>query len=813
MSSLKNLFLIASTMLGTAFAADSMVINDFENAQDLAAWKALDGKSTFMELNADPAFITSGKASAKVTFPARGEGESRWPRFTMPTKPRPCGTDWANYDELTADIINPGSGEIQLHFSITAADKTVYKKHNYKIAPGRTTIVWPLQEAVRGKPVVSIMLFQSDPPESYTFYLDNMQLRVNPELLAGRIDELLRRMETEVTDSAWKNGGKKPQFDQLKRNLAELRTNRKSALDNSAAFAALKKDYENLKPELYAVLQNHAVARFDRAFAGKDWGYGWTHGAKKVFRETLPFDSLIGGGVELSLARREVESFQVVLRSKKSIEEVNVTIGELRNPENNAVIPAEQLMVMPVGYVKSLPTPYPVEKVTWWPDPLLPFLKTFTLDANVWQPVWIDVAATVETLPGTYRGTVTVSGKNVADIQVPVAVRVWNFALPASPTQPQLFNYSTDFNHAVYTTDQDAFKQFCDYKEGKINEDKLGKEARRLRQLELDTENILLAHHITPTQIYAASRPLRNDDAKRWLEHGGNTYCTTYLTPRPVKKGELYPSWLLKRALATLDKTVPELKAAGIYDRAYLYCFDEISENQFFAAQTMLAEIKKHYPDLPTVTTAFDPDFGRANGLSEVIDVWCPQVESFVKYLDRIRAEQKAGKKVWYYSCMWDPGMDFLLEKPATAPRLLLGLAQHKYGSDGFLYYNVFHGQSKQNRISTGPLTEHNGRSYLDFNGCGLLIYPGANGPLPCIRLKALRDGIEDFEYWRLLKILDAKAPQLSTADAAELKSLINIPSEVMADLEHYDFTGDKLAAARQKAGELLSKYSALLDN
>ena len=31
-------------------------------------------------------------------------------------------------------------------------------------------------------------------------------------------------------------------------------------------------------------------------------------------------------------------------------------------------------------------------------------------------------------------------------------------------------------------------------------------------------------------------------------------------------------------------------------------------------------------------------------------------------------------------------------------------------------------------------------------NGDGILIYPGAKGPLPSIRLENIRDGIEDFE-------------------------------------------------------------------
>lgn len=50
----------------------------------------------------------------------------------------------------------------------------------------------------------------------------------------------------------------------------------------------------------------------------------------------------------------------------------------------------------------------------------------------------------------------------------------------------------------------------------------------------------------------------------------------------------------------------------------------------------------------------------------------------------------------------------------------------------------------------------------MRFNGDGALFYPGndagIDGPVASLRLKALRDGMEDYEYFALLEKLGEKA-------------------------------------------------------
>ena len=332
----------------------------------------------------------------------------------------------------------------------------------------------------------------------------------------------------------------------------------------------------------------------------------------------------------------------------------------------------------------------------------------------------------------------------------------------------------------------------------------LSPEAKKLRQLEIDTETLLLEHNVTPAPLYITRRRLAKADVQRWRNGGGRSFSVTYLPPKEAKIGKPFEPWVENMVMNNLDKTIPALAADGLMDGAYCYGFDEIKNDKFFAAMQLMKKVKAKYPNLKIITTTEDREFGKKNGLDKVVDAWCPQAERFIEQIDLVRQVQKEGKEVWYYVCCWDPGMDMLIEKSLTAPRLLCGFAQKKFGADGFLYYGVISGNKYQDAITSGPLTSHTGNNRSKYNGCGLLIYPTAKGPASCLRLKAMRDGFEDIEYYHLLKAIDP-AP-LSPADREERERLLNIPDDVVTGLENYDLSGRTTAAYRAKVGKFLDQ-------
>ena len=169
-----------------------------------------------------------------------------------------------------------------------------------------------------------------------------------------------------------------------------------------------------------------------------------------------------------------------------------------------------------------------------------------------------------------------------------------------------------------------------------------------------------------------------------------------------------------------------------------------------------------------------------------------------------LRAE---GKDMWWYVCMAPrhPYANLLLEYPAIEARLLLGAMGCKYQAGGFLYYAVTNYghelvptyMAKNTIIESGPYTNWDARvsqsgGFIDADGC--LYYPGPVnvGPLPCIRLENIRDGIEDHAYLYQLKSLVALVDRCPPAEPQQqawltsARALLAVPGSIVNSVSSY---------------------------
>jgi len=583
-----------------------------------------------------------------------------------------------------------------------------------------------------------------------------------------------------------------------------------------------------------------AVARFDAAFLKSAWGYGWTHGVDKVFRKDRPFQGTVGGTLKVELAANEYEGVQLVLRARKPLKNVRVTVSDLVT--NGGVpssgrkrITADHVEVLPVGYVKTKKPPYAVDYVGWWPDPLLNFLPSFDLDADVWQPVWLDVHAAPAQPPGLYAGTVTVSAEGVEPLKVPIEVVVWAFAVPREYHFPLAVVYwdGSDGENVVrplYSKDPAEWQKYVAYCRGEAPLESLGSgEARRLADLRRKCHDLILAHHLIPDCIYR-SRPPLIEDVKRWKDAGARWFNIVHIpSVGNLKAGDPYPAEARKKYLDLLATYVPKLEKAGLLDMAYIYGFDEIRANQFAAVKDIFGEIKKRYPTIPLMTTAYDHSYGRDTGLDEFVDIWVPLTQKYGETGPAIAAARQRGRQVWWYVCCGPrhPFANWFVEYTAAEHRLLMGFMPHKFACQGFLHYSMNlwlsnrdvtgpDGKTRRQRnapfaeaVNRGPLTNSDGKSWTEYNGDGLIFYPGPDGPVPTIRMKCIRDGLEDYEYLWLLKtaVADVKAGKrkaspdwLKRAEAA-----LAVDPSLVASLTKYSTRGSDLLAARRAIAQLLT--------
>jgi hypothetical protein len=114
------------------------------------------------------------------------------------------------------------------------------------------------------------------------------------------------------------------------------------------------------------------------------------------------------------------------------------------------------------------------------------------------------------------------------------------------------------------------------------------------------------------------------------------------------------------------------------------------------------------------------------------------RARDYLKVIDKVRAR---GKMVWSYTYTGTPGTPgFAATEPLSNPRMLM-LWNALEGIEGVLY-----GQGTTTYTRANP---------FESIGTGefVLLYPGPFGPLPSARLEQIRDGIEDWALFNMVRV------------------------------------------------------------
>ena len=163
------------------------------------------------------------------------------------------------------------------------------------------------------------------------------------------------------------------------------------------------------------------------------------------------------------------------------------------------------------------------------------------------------------------------------------------------------------------------------------------------------------------------------------------------------------------------------------------------------------------------VGTLQDEEWGDLYG---AIDIWCPLFSLFRP--ESAAKRQAAGETIWTYTalCQRDPTPWWHIDFPLLNYRVPMWIGW-RYRIRGLLYWGgMCHWRGVEDPW-TDPKTldRRAGRKDPLYNGEGTIVYPGRavgyDGIAPSLRLKALRDGIEDYEYLAILE-------RAGLADAAQ---------------------------------------------
>lgn len=246
------------------------------------------------------------------------------------------------------------------------------------------------------------------------------------------------------------------------------------------------------------------------------------------------------------------------------------------------------------------------------------------------------------------------------------------------------------------------------------------------------------------------------------------------------------------------------LRAKGWLDEAFVYWFDEPDPKDYAFVNNGFAKLKAAAPDINRMLTEqVEP------GLIGGPNIWCPISNNFNPDLAEQRRQHN--EMFWWYVCTGpkNPFCTLFIDHPGTEMRVWLWQTwQRKI--EGILVWETNYWTSSaaypeagrpQNPYEdpmgwTSGYSTPAGRKLPWGNGDGRFVYPPVaaasahpaapvlEGPVDSIRWEMLRDGIEDYEYFAILKrLIEAKSDKLNAAQKARFAAMLEVPDAVTTSM------------------------------
>lgn len=607
-------------------------------------------------------------------------------------------------------------------------------------------------------------------------------------------------------------------------------------LDTFKKVAVFEKDQVEPVYEAQGTFQSSILEAEDYGFlidTREDVTYWWCDGVRKIGRYRQPPKQPRRRVIEIQQARNEYEPVQLVLRPEHDVAAMSVNVEPLRHQSGRA-LPDDAVTCYQVEYVPVRVPTDAVGSAGLWPDPLPPLSKPISLAAGQNQPIWILVYIPPDYPGGDYTGRiiVTMDGRKTV---VPIRVKVWDFCLPKETHLKTAFGFYTSWVQRYHHfSDQDRLNEVIDaYLQDFARHRISPYDPFVLSPIKAQFDPVSLTVKIDFSQFDQAY--------EKYVEGWG--FNSFRLNVQGLPSGSIHSRRASdlagykagtpehKKLLANYLRQIENhLAALGALDKAYLYWFDEPEPKDYpFVKETMMM-IHQAAPRLTRMLTEQpEPE------LFGAVDLWCPISHRFQPEIAKQR--RQSGERFWWYICTnpKEPHPGLFIDHHAVELRTWIWQTW-KYDIEGILVWaanywtspTVFPLPELQNPY-TDPMSYRSGggvaageRSYWG-NGDGRFFYPpecvfendekSSEGPVGSIRWEMLREGLEDYEYFWLVKTLAARLQKKNSS--AELlqraNDLLRVPDAVTSLPTEFSKSPQPIFEHRRKLAEMILELQSVL--
>jgi hypothetical protein len=506
-------------------------------------------------------------------------------------------------------------------------------------------------------------------------------------------------------------------------------------------------------------------------------------------------DSATPGNVkwaQLSAARNEFESFQVHEQAGSSTINLNVIISDLVNARTGThITSASNIIVYREAYVNIVTLSDANGSTGYTPDILIPAVDPyrkqvrnafpFTIAAHQTQSIWFDVFVPPTAPSGYYQGTVTITNGGTTYATLPVVLAVWNFSLPSTATLTSFygndsacFGYYGSYNCAPYPG-SGAYGDPGD---------------TGVALSDVDLAVMLLDHRVTAGMAGDVDPNTPPNIWTNWdsrmapLLNGTPANTTTILSGAAMTELVYLSGSNNIGTPGNLQDWMTHFVSNGWQSKLLAWSRDEPGNDcsNWASINTNGPIYHGTTPPYPTFVTSGIANATSCGGLSNVdilvvgVDFMDPQGGSNQRSTYNTWLSGKSGRQVWLYEACgsngrcanYSPGNSTYswpsLQIDSTPVRnRIMQWIEYLNNVSGDLYYDTTYCW----RYSCDDGNHNTGNDPWVYiyafggNGDGTLTYPGTTAkiggtvpiPLPSMRLKSIRDGMQDYEYLHALTV------------------------------------------------------------
>jgi hypothetical protein len=509
------------------------------------------------------------------------------------------------------------------------------------------------------------------------------------------------------------------------------------------------------------------------------------------------------------VVRGENATLQFVVRSLYSIKDLTVTVSKAK--DGNMTLPDAKTGF--VGYVKVGRTiwDYSRDRIVsvsgYYPDPILE-QTVIDVDFGNTQPIWISIPIPEGTKKGLYKGQVTISGKignRSFSMTRDYSVKV--YPVTVGKTSLWVTNwFSIDTAQLKWMNGGKTFEPFSDQHWEYIMT--LAKKMAEYRQNVAIIPTLGLAGYthdngrwnIDFTKVDKMIQIFIDEGVIGRIEGGHiggreSTWLSQFVVMVPDVKGD---------SLKMFDNLpISDPRAREFYNAFIPALRDHLKEkgwDKFYIqhiADEPIPENVKSYIEIAKFVRKLAPEFKfidacHSKDLGGMLDIWVPQLDYMNRDYDFYKKQHESGKEIWTYTCL-NPKFEYanrFIELPLLRTRYIHWI-NYKYDIPGYLHWGL-------NYWNQGdPFYEQSGIQYEGGNilpgGDSWIIYPKDGKLFSSIRFDAMRDGIVDYELFRMLE----------KKDPEKAKDIID---KVIYAFDRYDNDIDVFRGHRRQLMELLSE-------